>query len=327
MSMKEIAELTGFSISTVSRVLNKKNKCASSETEKKIWEAARKLHYTRNDAAVSLKTGYNVTDRRYRISIVMARGLESLDDEFYQRIEESANATVLAAGHELGSRFMLRAVLDNPELLNDTNGIILIGKCRAANLISLRQICRYIACTGLNPYYADVDQVNCHGEHIAQEAVRYLLQKGHRKIGYLGECNGDVRYFGYRQAIKTGSIDVESPYVFDVSQTEIGGLEAARQYSRLSDTPTAIFCVNDVSAIGLIRGLQNLQPNKPLPAIISIGDVQEAENIHPSLTTVHLPLEEMGNIAAWVLMDRLRGGHSIPLKVELPYYIVSRESV
>ena len=329
MGLKEIAKMTGYSVSTVSRVLNNKSKYASSKAEKEIWAAAQKLHYARNDAAVHLKTGKSAHSSGhgpYRIGIVMARGLESLEDEFYQRIEEGIRSTVLKAGHQLGETFMLRTVLQNPQCLADINGIVLIGKCNVHNLTSLRIICKHIACTGMNPYYMEIDQIYCNGEHIARTAVQHLLSKGHQKIGYVGECNGDVRYFGYRQAVKSSNLDMDTPYVFDVPQTAEGGRQAARQYLVSEDCPTAVFCVNDVSAIGFIEALKLLRPQQPLPAVIGIGDISKSLEIQPALTTIHLPLWEMGNISARILLDSIEGLHSIPLKVDLPYKLVCRQS-
>ena len=329
MGLKEIAEMTGYSVSTVSRVLNSRRKFASSATEKEIWAAAQKLHYQKNRAAASLKTGRSpeaAAGRSWRIGIVMARGLESLEDEFYARIEESVRATVLREGHQLGETLMLRTALEEPRRLEGVDGLVLLGKCKVHNLTSLRAICKNLSCTGMNPYQLDIDQVYCNGEHIARTAVQHLLAQGHKKIGYVGECNGDVRYFGYRQAVKNVGLDMDTPYVFDVPQTAEAGREAARRFIVSEDRPTAVFCVNDVSAIGFIEALKRLRPDEPLPAVIGIDDITQAAMIEPALSTIRLPLAEMGNISTRLLIDRIAGHHSIPMKVELPYKTVIRQS-
>ena len=329
MSLKEIAELTGYSVSTVSRVLNNRRKFASSDTEKEIWAAAQKLHYQKNRAAASLKTGHSpdsAASKSWRIGIVMARGLESLEDEFYARIEESVRSTVLREGHQLAETLMLRTALEEPRRLQGVDGLVLLGKCKVHSLTSLRSICKHLSCTGMNPYQLDIDQVYCNGEHIARTAVQHLLAQGHKKIGYVGECNGDVRYFGYRQAMKSSGLDMDTPYVFDVPQTAEGGREAARRFIVSEDCPTAVFCVNDVSAIGFLEALKYLRPGEPLPAVMGIGDISRAAMMEPSLSTIHLPLSEMGVISSRILIDRISGKHTIPLKIELPYKTVIRQS-
>ena len=87
-----------------------------------------------------------------------------------------------------------------------------------------------------------------------------------------------------------------------------------------------MFCVNDVSAIGFIEALKLLRPQQTLPAVIGIGDISKSLEIQPALTTIHLPLWEMGNISARILLDSIEGLHSIPLKVDLPYKLVCRQS-
>ena len=105
-----------------------------------------------------------------------------------------------------------------------------------------------------------------------------------------------------------------------------GGRQAAEQYVLSQDPPTAMFCVNDVSAIGLMDTLKKLQPDRPLPAVMGIGDISAAVDQQPSLTTAQLPLAEMGNIAARTLLDRMTGKHAISMKIELPYKLIHRQS-
>ena len=105
-----------------------------------------------------------------------------------------------------------------------------------------------------------------------------------------------------------------------------GGREAARRFIVSEDRPTAVFCVNDVSAIGFIEALKRLRPDEPLPAVIGIDDITQAAMIEPALSTIRLPLAEMGNISTRLLIDRIAGHHSIPMKVELPYKTVIRQS-
>ena len=82
--------------------------------------------------------------------------------------------------------------------------------------------------------------------------------------------------------------------------------------------------MNDVSAIGFIEALNQLQTGGPIPKVIGTGDI--SSTLPYSLTTVQVPLQEMGSIAARVLLDRMGRGHSIPVKIELPCKIVCRET-
>lgn len=327
MGLKEIARLTGYSVSTVSRVLNGRCKCASTKTEQEIWAAAQELHYSRNDHAANLRTGKSSRSKAvYRIGIVMARGSESLEDEFYFQIEKSAKAAILRAGHQLGKTFMLDAVLQNIGCLADISGLILLGKCEVQNLKLLRSACEYLVCTGLNPYHMDIDQVYCNSERIAEAAVQYFASRGHERIGYVGECDGDVRYRGYQKGLENAGLKTVPSFVFEVSQTMEGGRAAAREYMTHENPPTAIFCVNDVSAIGLIEILKQAKPDIPIPAVMGVGDISYATDFQPSLTTAQIPLAEMGSISAQILLARMNRQLLLPIKVELPHKIVYRQS-
>lgn len=90
---------------------------------------------------------------------------------------------------------------------------------------------------------------------------------------------------------------------------------------------TAFFCPNDVTAIGAMRAVK--EHNLSIPqdvSLISIDDIDTAQYLTPMLTTIHIPVEEMGQMTAKILIDRIEGGHTLPIKVNLPYYLAGRES-
>ena len=61
-------------------------------------------------------------------------------------------------------------------------------------------------------------------------------------------------------------------------------------------------------------------------SLISIDDIETAQYLTPMLTTIHIPVDEMGQMTAKILIDRIEGGHTLPMKISLPYYIANRES-
>ena len=82
-----------------------------------------------------------------------------------------------------------------------------------------------------------------------------------------------------------------------------------------------------MTAIGAMRAIQEAGYSIPGDiSIISIDDIETAQYLNPMLTTVHIPIEEMGQMAAKTLIDRIEGGHSLPMKINLPFYIANRES-
>ena len=90
---------------------------------------------------------------------------------------------------------------------------------------------------------------------------------------------------------------------------------------------TAIVCADDLTAIGAMQCYREYKIKIPKDiSVIGIGDIPHAQRTEPMLTTIHVPVEELGNIALKVLLDRIQGGHKLELKVELPYYIAERNS-
>ena len=90
---------------------------------------------------------------------------------------------------------------------------------------------------------------------------------------------------------------------------------------------SAIFCANDTTAIGVIHALkeQNLRIPEDI-SVISVDDIETAQYLSPMLTTIHIPLEELGRVTARTLIDRINGGHRLPMRITLPFYIAKRDS-
>ena len=85
--------------------------------------------------------------------------------------------------------------------------------------------------------------------------------------------------------------------------------------------------MNDITAIGAIRAITEAGYQIPSDiVVISMDDIDIAQYVSPMLTTMHIPIEEMGKMTAKILIDRINNGHTLPLKMSLPYYMARRES-
>ena len=90
---------------------------------------------------------------------------------------------------------------------------------------------------------------------------------------------------------------------------------------------TAVFCANDQTAIGAVKAAQVMGLRIPEDiSIASIDDIEMAKYMSPPLTTVHIPTAEIGSVAAKILIDRIQGGHKLPMKISLPSKLIIRES-
>ncbi len=334
MTLKEIATQAGVSISTVSRVINKSGRCpASKEVQDRIWEIVRQTGYTPNSSARQLKKGdqHADTSRCHALACLFARVEDTNTDNFFSPLARSIEKEAFRHNYILKYTFSAfdihhpgtyRLISDN-----HVDGVAVLGRCDKQLLKFLKQYFQYVVYAGLNSLDARYDQIICDGYQAAVTAINHLIQLGHRKIAYIGETERENRYRGYLDALSAENITVYKGYVSNVTLSSEGGYLGAKKLLEQNCDATAYFCPNDMTAIGAMRAIQEAGYSIPGDiSIISIDDIETAQYLNPMLTTVHIPIEEMGQMAAKTLIDRIEGGHSLPMKINLPFYIANRES-
>jgi LacI family transcriptional regulator len=167
------------------------------------------------------------------------------------------------------------------------------------------------------------------GGHAATDV---LIRAGHRRVGYVnGEASMEAsrhRLRGYRQALATADLPFDPDLLREGNWQPISGYEAARELMNLKSPPTAIFCANDLMAVGCYEALHELGLRIPEDvAVMGYDDREIAQHLHPPLTTVLLPHFEMGAIAAEILLDAASGSTSRPRQIKVECPIVRRGSV
>ena len=163
-------------------------------------------------------------------------------------------------------------------------------------------------------------------------ATDVLIRAGHRRIGYInGEASMEAsrqRFRGYRQALATADLPFDPDLVREGNWQPLSGYEAARALMNLERAPTAIFCANDLMAVGCYEALHELGLRIPDDvAVMGYDDREIAQHLHPPLTTVLLPHFEMGSIAAEMLLDAVSGSATRPRQIKVECPIVKRGSV
>lgn len=332
MTLKDIAAEAGVSISTVSRVINNTDtKAASPQVRERIWEIVRRTGYIPNHSAQTLKLGHYeppVTNRS--LSCLYARTPDAPDNPFFQTIAKSAEVEAYRQDYFLKSSLTPFNV-NNEEtyrlIQRDTNGVVVLGRCDKPTLKFLKQYCHNVIYTGLNPLDAKYDQVLCDGYEATLLALDYLRALGHHHIGYVGEIEEENRYRAYCDFMKTSTVSFDPSYRVASPLTSSGGYDGAIQLLRQQQNLTAIFCGDDIAAVGVLRAVRDFGLRVPEDiSVISIDDIETSQYLSPMLTTVHVPMEEMGTVAAKILIDRINGGHTLPMQIKLPFYLAKRDS-
>lgn len=333
MTLKEIAQEAGVSISTVSRVINSTNtKVASKEVQEKIWEIVRRTGYEPNTHARSLQQGSDPTKiNPHSLACLFARTPTSPNDPFFSTLAQSVEKEAFKQNYTVKSSFT-PFDLSHPEshrLLIDSgiNGVVILGRSDKSTFRFLKQHCRNVVYTGLNGIDAKYDQVLCNGQEASFCAVEHLISLGHKYIGYIGETQNENRYLGYLAALKKHNLPFDEAFVASAPLFSSEGYTGANLLLQRCPQVTAFFCCNDITAIGAMRAVRDAGLKIPKDiSIVSIDDIDTAQYLSPMLTTVHIPIAEMGQIATKILIDRITGGHTLPMITYLPFYLARRDS-
>ncbi len=355
MSLKKIAELANTSVSTVSRVLNTPgHTCHIPGLSEKIWEIARELEYIPNEAARNLRIGNNITGDPFFADILLTR-FNSIDqDPFFAELFIHIKEELLASNTLLGEILNFTDIMSLGEKAASTKavpyktsskvieekpaaspafiskkhntGLILLGKCPQGLMPVLKKRYAYISGIDRNPTDYEYDEVICNGITAARKAVEYLVKLGHNNIAYIGDCTFESRYTGYYQTLLDHKIPLNYANVHQTGQTEKEGFMVMSEIIKQPEKPSAIFCANDITAIGVLNALKANKKRGYLPSVISIDNIYPSQKTTPMLTTIDIPKKEMAHLAVMLLLDRKSGKHRENIRIELPCRLLERES-
>jgi DNA-binding LacI/PurR family transcriptional regulator len=172
----------------------------------------------------------------------------------------------------------------------------------------------------------EVDQIITEGGRTTRNAVEYLISLGHKKVGYVGPCHVDENFENYNSVLKKHDFECRCDFVFDGQRTEETGLKAIENFLSLEDKPTAIYCSNDIIAVGALRYLAQNKITSYKPAIIACDGIEQGEYTKPMLSTVSVDKREVASLAIETLISRLKGIHSSQLVIQMEGKLLVRES-
>jgi DNA-binding LacI/PurR family transcriptional regulator len=343
VTLKDIAREAKVSISTVSRIINDdKTKPASPETAENVWRIVRELGYVPNQNARKLV--YNQTDAQRPpktkvLGCIFTSIRDTYNEPFFSAINRGIQLEAAQRGYVIGYSYfsdnMTQPALYNNITANPVDGAIVMGRFGTDFLQFLQHNFKNIVYTGLNYVGGGFDEVICDAYRAAQTGVRHLLALGHYKIGFLGTIPGrdalDVRnehrFAGYRASLEQRQIVYNEAWTASIELTTEAAYLGMQMLLSQKELPTAMFCANDLVAIGAMKAIHEAGIKIPEEiAVIGIDDIALAAYVRPALSTVRVPKEELGKFAVKILIDRLEGGHELPVRLDLPFELVVRES-
>jgi len=311
VSIKDVAEAAGVSHSTVSRALSD-SPLVKAETKARIQRLAQEMGYSPDAIARSL-----VTQKTRTVGVVVTTITDPFVAEVVQGVEDTAQendySVILASSasdpeRELAAVEMLRAKrVDSVIVTSSRVGALYLEHLERFG-VPVVLVNNHNEQSGRYTFSVSVD--NQHGGHLA---TAHLVQRGHRSIGYVSGPEGrsdDVeRLAGYRQALDEADIPFDPALVVPGNGRLDGGERALRTLTRVAKPPTAVFCYNDMTAIGLISAARQLGILVPENlAVVGFDNIPLAAHAYPPLTTIAQPQRDMGRQAMNMALALMSAG-------------------
>lgn len=331
VTLNDIAERAGVSVSTVSRVLN--NQTAkyriSSETEQAILKAARELKYRANHVARGLRLQKTNT-----LGVVAP----DISNPFFAHIVKRIQS--VAHGH--GYSIVVCNTDENVDL--EVEQVNLLHRKRVDGMIAMPVGQRYEHYRdwvekGLPLVLVDrcFDGIEAPGVCVdnyrgAYDAVEHMVRAGHRRIaliqGLPGTYTNTARLRGYRDALRAHGVPVDEALIVGGDFRQENGYVETKLLLNLDEPPTALFATSDLITLGVLEALAEEGLEVPTDvSLISFDDFDFAPFLKCPLTVVAQPREMMGELAVKLLVERLEGERREASRILLKPRLVVRESV
>lgn len=323
-TIRDVAKEAGLSTGTISKALSDP-KSVSAKSYAKVEAAIKKLNYTPNMLAQQFRAKSSNT------IVVLVPDISNL---FFAKVIRGIEKVAQDHGYSV-------LLGDTGDSITRENAYIRMVETKLADgIINLRPYAKGdsalpkegIVSVGASscentPYPC----VRIDNKEASFRVVNHLLSLGHKHIGLITGLKENPhtidRLKGFKQALQ------ESDIVFDESLLVEGdfcywsGLNAAEYFARLPKIPTAIFCMNDEMAIGLIKGLTDKGFNIPEDiSITGFDDSDVCKYFNPTITTVAQPAEKIGMKSAELLIDLLSNKQPKQTEYILPYEFIARDS-
>jgi LacI family transcriptional regulator len=326
ISLRTLGEYLNLSPATISLVLNNAPGVRSipQDTRDRVTEAAAKFDYRPSFYARSLR-------KRQTFSIGVL--VPDLNDHYVTQVLTGVEELLIEEGYfYLTASHRRRADLieEYPRLLLDrcVEGFILID-----TVLEHSMKLPVVAVAG-HRKIEGVTNVVLDQRRAAELALRHLYQLGHRKIAFMRggshSSDADERWACQMTVARELKLEVP-PELTEQIQTRVStpemGFGPANELVSRGAVFTALVCYNDMAAIGAIRALMDHGMRVPEDvSVVGFDDIQAAAYHNPSLTTIRQPLQQMGVVAARILLQRIRGQATFPDAVPIQPELVIRES-
>jgi DNA-binding LacI/PurR family transcriptional regulator len=342
ITIKDVAAALGIHKSTVSVALSGKG-AISTYTRKRIIMTAREMGYEPNPIAQRLATGV----KNNVVAILCGKLNTGISTEKLFAIQSMLNdaaleSAIYTSSHSKSASAQLQGTTAHHICLQRPRALIVNTPFDTPHVFEELQ--SYINKGGLIVSYdsavpLECDQIIFDREDNAYQTTRYLLERGHRKIGLslsflnispaiASQFLRDQRFLGYKRALDERGITVREDWLFENRTYELGGQDLAQRFLALDERPTAMCIVNDYVALAFM--CEVIEAGLRIPEDVSVigHDNQPVAAYCPApLTSATQPYLQISKMVVDTLLTRLNGDASSPMNIVIKGDIVERKSV
>ena len=309
-TIKEIAEIVGVSSAAVSRVLNyDEGISVSEETREAIFATAEKIGYKKKVIYPKIE---NVA------LLYFTDNEDELEDVFYRGVREE----VIKQAKKMNIRLQIYDRRDGMSVIpRDLNAFIAVGWLTRKEINQLYKICPRGVFIGTSPDEKLFDAVRPNMDSFVTQMVDYFVEKGHKKIGFIGGSDRnidtgkpsmDIRAWSFRQSVAYYHCLEEEYILISEKFTVDEGYRMGKELLKKSSLPTALCIASDTLAVGVLQALNEKGIQVPEQmALFSINDVNIAKYLSPPLTTIHIDIPCICETALDLLRNRVLYGGKV----------------
>jgi LacI family transcriptional regulator len=326
-TIKDVAAAAQVSTATVSRVLSG-SKRARPQLRQRVLAAVKTLKYHPNHLARDLRAGLRrvigviIPDLQNPFLTGVVRGVEDV-------LQRSGYSLILGNSDEQAEREQRHLAVLRGE---GAAGLILVpSDAPHANYEALRNWDIPIVAADRMPRGLQVDLVCSNNREGAREATRHLIAHGYRDIAIIGGPDGvnvaDDRLAGYREALVAAGITPRHSLIMHSNFRQAGGRASMLRLLDLARPPRAVFVANNLMTLGALQAIHERGMRIPEEmAVVGFDDMPWAISLRPPLTVVAQPIEEIGRVAAQLMLERLKDPGQMARQVVLSTQLIVRAS-
>ncbi|MEO5887771.1 MAG: LacI family DNA-binding transcriptional regulator [Anaerolineales bacterium] len=327
VTRKQVAERAGVSVAVVSYVVNDGPRPVAPETRIRVERAIDELGYYPNELARSLSR---------KQTAIIGLIIPSLVNPVYAEIADSLTHYCAAEGYRVilgssGRDHQNEVEFAKSMRAKQVDGVVMIPSESPEEILEPLQHAR-IPTVVLEHELPNTHCIAIDDLQGGQLATKHLLSLGHGRIGMIKRkptsALSHLRYSGFRDTLRAAGIPLDPAVVVESEAGQAGGYASMQKLLALSQRPTAVFAHNDVLAMGAISAIYHAGLTVPHDiSIVGYDDTIQAAYFNPPLTTVKLPIAEMGRAAGKTILELVKNGSSFaPQTTILPVELIVRNS-